>query len=138
MPRSRRASASSRESSRARRAVQSPHSPRPKVSSMKLRRTLVVAALALAAQGVGAADLLSIYRDAQVSDPVYQSARAQYNASIEALPQARAGYLPLISGSASIFRNYVDVEIAGNESYTTRTYAVTLSQPIFRMQNWIA
>jgi len=105
---------------------------------MKSRRTLVAAALALAVQGACAADLLSIYRDAQVSDPVYQSARAQYNASIEALPQARAGYLPLISGSASIFRNYVDVEIAGKENYTTKTYAVTLSQPIFRLQNWIA
>ncbi|HEX4332890.1 MAG TPA: TolC family outer membrane protein [Usitatibacter sp.] len=105
---------------------------------MTFRRTLLAAALAVAASGASAADLLAIYHDAQVSDPVYQSARAQYNASIEALPQARAGYLPLISGSASIFRNYVDQEIAGKLDYTTRTYAITLSQPIFRLQNWIA
>ncbi|HXF80843.1 MAG TPA: TolC family outer membrane protein [Usitatibacter sp.] len=105
---------------------------------MTFRRTLLAAALALAASGASAADLLAIYHDAQVSDPVYQSARAQYNASIETLPQARAGYLPLISGSASIFRNYLDQETAGKVNYTTKTYAVTLSQPIFRLQNWIA
>lgn len=105
---------------------------------MKFRRTLLAAALAFAASGASAADLLAIYHDAQVSDPVYQSARAQYNASIEALPQARAGYLPLISGSASIFRNFVDQDIRGKTDFTTRTYAVTLSQPIFRLQNWIA
>jgi outer membrane protein len=105
---------------------------------MTFRRTLFAAALAALPCGASAADLLAIYRDAQVSDPVYQSARAQYNASIEALPQARAGYLPLISGTASIFRNRVDEEIAGKFDYTTKTYAVTLSQPIFRLQNWIA
>ena len=105
---------------------------------MTFRRTLLAAALAALSCGASAADLLAIYRDAQVSDPVYQSARAQYNATIEALPQARAGYLPLVSGTASIFRNWVDQETAGKVNYTTKTYAVTLSQPIFRLQNWIA
>ena len=105
---------------------------------MTFRRTVLAAALAALSCAAGAADLLAIYHDAQVSDPVYQSARAQYNASIEALPQARAGYLPLVSGTASVFRNYVDQEIAGKFNYTTKTYAVTLSQPIFRLQNWIA
>jgi outer membrane protein len=108
---------------------------------MTLRRTLLAAALSCAlatAQGAAAADLLTIFRDAQVSDPVYQSARAQYNASIEALPQARAGYLPLVSASADIFRNRVDIDIAGVHDYTTKAYSVTLSQPIFRLQNWIA
>src|SRR6185503_8734671 len=125
------------ESAAQRRAVQARPAP-PKVPSMTFRRTLLAAALAALPCGASAADLLAIYRDAQVSDPVYQSARAQYNASIEALPQARAGYLPLISGTASIFRNRVDEEIAGKFDYTTKTYAVTLSQPIFRLQNWIA
>ena len=56
---------------------------------------LAACGLAMSAQG---ADLLGVYRDALASDPVYQSARAQYQASIERLPQARAGYLPLITG----------------------------------------
>jgi len=84
-----------------------------------------------------AADLLSIYRDALVSDPVYQSSRAQYQANIEALPQARAGYLPLVGFTASIFHNDVNRQIADDLHYNTQSYVVTLSQPIFRLQNWI-
>jgi outer membrane protein len=103
---------------------------------MKLSRIALAAALAFASSAHGA-DLLSIYRDAMVSDPVYQSARAQYQAAIEALPQARAGYLPLIGFTASVFHNDVNREIAPDLHYNTQSYAVTLSQPVFRMQNWI-
>ncbi len=105
---------------------------------MKLRRTAVVLALSLACASAQGADLSTIYRDSVLSDPVYQSARAQYQASIEKLPQARSGYLPLIAGSASIFRNEIDRQIAPDLNYNTKVYAVTLSQPLFRLQNWIA
>jgi outer membrane protein len=105
---------------------------------MILRRLTVALALAAAVQQACAADLLTIYRDARVSDPVYQAARAQYAATREKMPQALAGYLPLVTGTVSIFRNEVEREIAGDSYYTTKTYAVTLSQPIFRVQNLIA
>jgi outer membrane protein len=105
---------------------------------MNFRRTVLAALVCAAVGPASAADLLTIFRDSQVSDPVYQSARAQYNASIEALPQARSGYLPLISGGATYFRNRVDVDIAGVHDYTTKAYQVSLSQPIFRLQNWLA
>src|SRR5260221_467598 len=48
---------------------------------MKLRRTAVVLALSLACASAQGADLSTIYRDSVLSDPVYQSARAQYQAS---------------------------------------------------------
>jgi len=105
---------------------------------MKLQRLLPALAVAAAIGNAGAADLITVYRDALVSDPVYQQNRATYMAAIERYPQARAGYLPLIAGSASIFRNHVEFQGAPTVDYTTKTYAVTLSQPIFRMQNWIA
>ncbi|MGZ5072265.1 MAG: TolC family outer membrane protein [Usitatibacter sp.] len=105
---------------------------------MKFRRIALALATMAALGPASAADLLTVYRDAQVSDPVYQSARAQYMATLEKLPQARSAYLPLIGASATAFRNDVDREIAGNLSYNTTVYAVTLSQPIFRLQNWIA
>ena len=105
---------------------------------MILRRFTVALALTAAVQPAWAADLLTIYRDARVSDPVYQAARAQYAATREKLPQARAGYLPLVTGTVSVFRNEVEREIAGDLYVTTKTYAVTLSQPVFRVQNWIA
>jgi outer membrane protein len=105
---------------------------------MKFRRIVLAAALGAALGSAHAADLLTIFRDSQVSDPVYQSARSQYMASIERLPQARSAYLPLIAGSASVFRNYSERDGAPDRNFTTKTYAVTLAQPIFRLQNWIA
>jgi outer membrane protein len=105
---------------------------------MKFRRIAPALALLAALGPAHAADLLTVYRDSQVSDPVYQSARAQYMATIEKLPQARAGYLPLIAGSVSMFRNHGDREGLPDRDFTTKTYAITLAQPIFRMQNWIA
>ncbi len=104
---------------------------------MKASRLALALALALAGPA-SAADLLNIYRDAQVSDPVYQAARAQFQATSERLPQARAGYLPTVTGSASIFRNHSERDGAADRDYSTNTFAVTLGQPVFRMQNLIA
>lgn len=104
---------------------------------MKASRTVLALALAAALPASGA-DLLNLYRDARLADPVYQAARAQYQATTERLPQARAGYLPLLSGSASIFRNHSEREGTGDRDYNTKTFAVTLAQPVYRMQNWIA
>jgi outer membrane protein len=104
---------------------------------MNVQRLAAVIALALAVPAHGA-DLLTLYREAREKDPVWLSARAQAAATAERLPQARSGYLPQIAGSASIFRNFVDFQYAPNLTFNTKTYAVTLSQPIFRMQNWIA
>src|SRR5260221_5987494 len=105
---------------------------------MRLHRLALAAALAFTLDAARAADLLTIFRDAQVSDPVYQSSRAQYNATLEKLPQARSGYLPLVAGSASVFHNWGGRDIAPDLSYTTKGYAGTLSQPNFRLQNWIS
>jgi outer membrane protein len=105
---------------------------------MRFRRTALALALSAAMGAASAADLINVYRDALVSDPVYQSARAQYASTVETLPQARAGYLPNVAASGNYFRNRVDEDIAGKFDYTTKGYGVTLSQPIFRMQNWIS
>jgi outer membrane protein len=105
---------------------------------MKSSRILIALALAAALPAAQAEDLVGVYHDALASDPVFQSARAQYDAGLEKLPQARSGYLPLLSGNAGVFRNRISNDIAPNLTYNNTTYAVTLSQPIFRVQNWIA
>ncbi|HUP29365.1 MAG TPA: TolC family outer membrane protein [Usitatibacter sp.] len=105
---------------------------------MKATRLALALAMTCAAVPTWSVDLLTLYRDAVASDPVYQSARAQYAANMERLPQARAGYLPVVAGSASIFRNWVSRDATPDLNYTTKSYAVTLAQPIFRLQNWIA
>jgi outer membrane protein len=105
---------------------------------MILRHLVAAFAVSAAVLPAGGQDLLTIYRDARVSDPVYQAARDQYAATREKVPQAVAGYLPLVTGTVSVFRNEVEREIAGDLYFTTKTYAVTLSQPVFRAQNLIA
>jgi outer membrane protein len=105
---------------------------------MKLPRIALALAVAATLGQAHAADLVTLYRDSLVSDPVYLAARAQYLATIESLPQARAGYLPQIAASASIFRNHAERDGAHDVDYNTKTIAITLSQPIFRLQNWIA
>ena len=105
---------------------------------MRFSRLALAAACAAACAPAYAIDLLNVYRDALVSDAVYLAARNQYEATKERLPQARAGYLPVITGTATVFRNDVNLEIASDQRYSTHTYAVSLTQPVFRMQNWIA
>ena len=85
-----------------------------------------------------AADLMDIYREALSQDPVYASARYAYEAGKEVLPQARAGVLPSINLAAGMNRNHRETEGFSSLDYTGRSYTLSLSQPLFRMQNWIA
>jgi outer membrane protein len=103
-----------------------------------MRLRVVAAAVVSVAAHASAADLLTLYRDAMVTDPVYQSARAQYAANTEKLPQARAGYLPQVNASANVFQNYVYRGGTPDLEFNTRSGALVLSQPVFRLQNWIA
>jgi outer membrane protein len=88
-----------------------------------------------------AADLISIYRDAIAQDPVFASARATYEAAKEASPQARAAVLPAVGLSGNVTRSKLETEtnlLNTSRDYTAKGYTLSLSQPLFRMQNWIA
>ena len=89
---------------------------------MRPSRILIALALAAALPAAQAEDLVGVYHDALSSDPTFLSARAQYEAGIEKRPQARSGYLPLLSGTASAFRNRISNDIAQNINYNTSTY----------------
>ncbi|MDR2240955.1 MAG: TolC family outer membrane protein [Zoogloeaceae bacterium] len=87
------------------------------------------------------ADLLQVYHDALAYDAEYAAARAAREAGQEKLPQARAGLLPVISGSASTVWNDIDFQsrTAGapgiDSRYNTNGYQLVLTQPLFRWQN---
>ena len=86
-----------------------------------------------------AADLMDIYRDAQAQDPVYSSARFAFDASKEIVPQARAtSFLPSLGLSATYNRNHRQTQGFPSADFNTNGYTVSLTQPLFRMQNWIA
>jgi outer membrane protein len=113
-----------------------------KMPNLKRSSAIVVALFALSGSGVAsAADLLAIYRDAISQDPVLASARAAYEAAKEASPQARASVLPSIglSGGVSRINSDTDTALGSSSSNTTsKSYSLSLSQPLFSMQRWIA
>src|SRR5690349_16157292 len=89
-----------------------------------------------------AADLLQTYREALANDPQFASARAAGEAGREKLPQGRALILPTLNATANT--TYNDANITPRTSPTTEStrqfnsngWTVTLSQPLFRYQNW--
>jgi outer membrane protein len=90
-----------------------------------------------------AADLLQVYRDAQTNDPNFAAAQATLNAGRERMPQGRAGLLPSLTLSGNTVWNENDVSIrtnsalSGSPRFNSNGYQLTLSQPLFRWQNWV-
>jgi outer membrane protein len=104
---------------------------------------LMIAACMSAGAAHGA-DLMAVYRDALAYDAQYAGARAAVEAGREKLPQGRSGLLPTIGLGASTTWNDVDTtrRISGatetNSRYNSNGWTVTLTQPLFRWQNWVA
>jgi outer membrane protein len=89
-----------------------------------------------------AADLAQIYRQAQSNDPTFAAARSTREAGREKLPQGRSGLLPSISLSGNSMWNKNEISLhsgqtVGNYNYNSNGYQLTLSQPLFRWQNWV-
>src|SRR5918996_1843545 len=91
-----------------------------------------------------AEDLMQVYREAQRYDAVYAAARHQAEAGRERLPQGRALLLPTLNLSASVSRTRTEVESRDpsvSPSFTrdpeSGSYTLTLTQPLFRYQNWL-
>lgn len=105
-----------------------------------MKRIVLLVAAVCAGSVAQAADLLSVYQEARLSDAKYASARYQLEASREKLPQARAGLLPTLTLTGNTA--YVDVDASLPTSrqfkYNTNGYTLQLTQPVFRWQNWVA
>lgn len=105
---------------------------------MKCISFLVAAAFVSAP--VFSADLLSVYREAQLADAVYASAKAQYIAAQERLPQGRALLRPSAGFQAGANWNSIDTEYdnsffaSGSREYYDYTYGVNVTQPLYRPQ----
>ena len=88
------------------------------------------------------ADLTGIYRSAQASDAQYAAARATWAANQERLPQGRAGLLPSVSVSAFTQSNDRDTTFRdgrqNNTSFNSNSASVSLTQPLYRPQNYQA
>lgn len=112
---------------------------------MKLSKIAMSVLLALGTQEALAADLIDVYHAAQSQDSVFASARAAQQAGREKLPQGRSLMLPTVNLNANTTRNDITTTYApgsflapfgGNQQYNSRGYGVSLTQPLFREQNW--
>ncbi|HUH92611.1 MAG TPA: TolC family outer membrane protein [Casimicrobiaceae bacterium] len=114
---------------------------------MMLKRMLAVAwaaALAGSSAPAGAEDLLQIYREALANDPVLASARANWEATQEVVPQARAGLLPSVTlvgnanGEHFYEKLHTDPSLSTTQNFPTANYTFSASQPLYRKQNLVA
>jgi outer membrane protein len=111
------------------------------IRPFRFTRLLLLLALPLPA---AAEDLLQVYRQAQRYDAVYQAARHTVEAGRERLPQGRALLLPNLGLSANASRTRSEFDSrdpALTPSFVrypeSAGYTLTLSQPLFRAQNWL-
>jgi outer membrane protein len=92
---------------------------------------------------VMAADLMQVYRDAIENDPTFAAARSTLDAGREKMPQGLAGLLPSLTLSGNTVWNENNIKIGLSpdtlsSNFNSNAYNVTLSQPLFRWQNWVA
>jgi outer membrane protein len=99
--------------------------------------------LLLATGSTGFAEnLLQIYRDAQTYDATFAGAKASYLAAQEKPAQGLAGLLPVINFSAGANRNSSTTDLRNTNtsiatgSYNSTSFGISLTQPLFRWQNW--
>jgi len=106
---------------------------------------LACAIVVLAGSRAAAAeDLMDVYREAQRNDPSVAAARANWQATQERVPQARAGLLPNVTLSANTNANYFgtnldsDPHVGVNRNFGFGGLTVSASQPLYRYANSVA
>jgi outer membrane protein len=111
---------------------------------MRCRSFAAALALASLPMAAAAADLISIYQEALLRDPVYSAARYQRQALQEKLPQGLAGLLPSASAAANTqfndrtidYRAPVNGVLQVPNQFNSNAWSLSITQPLFRMQNW--
>ncbi len=103
---------------------------------------LVAAIAAVLSAPVQAENLVELYQLARGFDASYQSAKAQFDATLARGEQARAGILPaagLALGVSRSTQNVVpELGASSDRSYGTQSASLSASQPLYRPANWIS
>ncbi len=112
--------------------------------NVKRVSTTLLVSISLFSANCLAADLMSVFKLAEKNDPTYLQEVASHRATLEARPQAMSQLLPSVNFSADTTRYDQDISSAstfgsgGNVNFNNRGYALSISQPIFRRDRFIA
>ena len=101
----------------------------------KLLISSLVTLTAFPALSTGA-DLLSLYKKAENYDADIFAAKSAYLAELEGENIAFGQLLPSLNATASINLTDTDNDVQVDDSYKTRTYSVSLSQPLLNFSTW--
>src|SRR5690349_414761 len=102
-----------------------------------MKRAISLAVFSLLAAGTaGAADLMSVYRDALANDPTIRQADALRKASQQAKPEAWAALLPQLTGQGQLTRGTTEANqpqpSAITDPVTKEPIGITLFQTNFQ------
>jgi outer membrane protein len=82
--------------------------------------------------------LWSVYATAHAISPAEISARSDFVAQQEAVPQARAALLPKLSATISDAHDSADLNTGREETYPSKGYTISLRQQLFDAPDWQA
>jgi outer membrane protein len=105
-----------------------------------IRFLLCLLLIGTAASG-RALDLLEAWQRAEAHDAQFAAARANLEAGREKAPQGLSGLLPVVELDGETVWHDTETRAGGvslAQRYNTHGYALTLTQPVFRWQSWVA
>ena len=107
---------------------------------------LLTFSLSVATQAALATDLMDVYQQSLVNDPIFQAAKSTQLSKQETLPQNRASLLPNLSASANTAKNYYHtLDAIGTSAtaypdsvkYNSNGYTINLTQSLINFGNWM-
>ncbi len=106
---------------------------------MRWKQSILALAFTASLPSLAAAeDLMDIYKEAYIKDPVVLQAKANRNAAYAAIDEATAALLPQIDIVGSLSANHTSVNKSTNERADARTASagLNLSQALWRHASW--
>ncbi|SHH95147.1 outer membrane channel protein TolC [Ferrimonas marina] len=105
--------------------------------NLKLRSVCVAVGLACSSMAAQADDLLQIYQQALMKDPILLQAKASRDAAYEVIGQSRASLLPQVNASLGYSNTFYNREIEARED-DGFTGGLSLNQSIYDHANYVS
>lgn len=92
---------------------------------------MAVTTLAVNTSVASAETIASALAKAYIGNPQLKADQARQRATDEQVPQAKSGWRPTVTTNTEVGKTYQDNSIAGKSDFLTRSFIISLSQPVF-------